>query len=108
MLHITLFRDSQVSFLRALDEAGVSYECDATAPPSLPSRTEIDVVRTLANLERLAEVITNWRAEQSGRLVMLALNDESVTEAARFSATDLLDEFPRVASVSIVEVPASH
>lgn len=108
MLHITLFRDSQVSFLRALDEAGVSYECDATALHSLPSRTEIDVVRTLANLERLAEVITNWRTEESGRLVMLALKDESVTEAARFSAIDLLDQFPSIASISIVEVRASH
>ena len=96
-MRIALFKDSQASFVQALDDAGVPYE-EQQAPPgqAMASGAMIAIAQTAAIAGAVATVLVAWLKARSSRKVILTLHDKRIVHLEGYSVEQVQELLPLV------------
>jgi hypothetical protein len=96
-VRIALFKDSQPSFLQALDDAGVPYEELGVAPGQvMASGAMIVIAQTAAIAGSIATVLVAWLKGRASRKVMLTLHDKTIVHLEGYSVEQVRELLPLV------------
>jgi len=89
-VHLTLFRNSEVSFLQLLNDADVRYEKRNPNNGSvMASGTMIILGQTAAIAGSVATVIITWLKERSSRKIIITLKDKQVVHLEGYSVGEV-------------------
>ncbi|GAA4871083.1 effector-associated constant component EACC1 [Luteimonas vadosa] len=96
-MRIALFKDSDESFTRALDDAGVPY-AELKAPPGqvMAAGTMIAVAQTAAVAGPVAAVLVAWLKARASRKVILTLLDKRIVHLEGYSVDQVKELLPLV------------
>lgn len=103
-MRIALFKDSQVSFLQDLDEAGVPYEeLRVTQGKVMASGAMIVIAQTAAIAGSIATVLVAWLKSRASRKVMLTLHDRTIFHLEGYSVEQVLELLPLVDHGAVID-----
>lgn len=103
-LRFTLFRDSEASFLQALDEAGVEYRKHVPVPGvAMASGTAIEIVQTLATSGAIAAVLVAWLKARASRKIVLNTSTNEVVHLEGYSVKEVEALLPLVKSATAID-----
>lgn len=96
-MRVALFKDSQASFVQALDDAGVPYE-ELRAPPGpiMASSAMIAIAQTVAIAGAVASVLVAWLRARASRKVILTLHDKTIVHLEGYSVEQVRGLLPLV------------
>lgn len=106
VLELTLFKHSEKSFLRALDEAGIAHSRSimfSTAPQASGFKEVISAVSDAMPWNSIAKVIVAWIEVRSSREVMISTEDGQIFHAKGYSAAEIKELLPKSYSVMIID-----
>lgn len=96
-MRIALFKDSQASFLHALNDAGVPYEEHRIAPGQVMANCAmITVAQTAAIAGAVATVLVAWLKARASRKVILTLHDKRIVHLEGYSVEQVRELLPQV------------
>ena len=106
VLELTLFKHSEVSFLRALDEAGITHSRAAmfsTAPQASGFKEVISAVSDAMPWNAIAKVIVAWIEARNSREVMITTEEGKIFHAKGYSAAEIKKLLPQSHSVMVID-----
>lgn len=106
VLELTLFKHSEVSFLRALDEAGITHSRSvifSTAPQASGFKEVISAVSDAMPWSAIAKVIVAWIEAKNSREVMITTEDGKIFHAKGYSAEEIKGLLPQSYSVMVID-----
>lgn len=96
-MRIALFKDSQASFLQALDDAGVPYEERRIAPGQvMAGGAMVAIAQTAATAGAVATVLVAWLKARASRKVILTLHDKRIVHLEGYSVDQVRELLPLV------------
>jgi hypothetical protein len=103
-VRVALFKDSEVSFLQALDEAGIVYErAQPHAGSAMAAGTLVTVAQTAAVAGPVAGVLVAWLKARASRKVILSLHGNKVVHLEGYSVQQVKELLPQVEHMSVVD-----
>lgn len=96
-MRVALFKDSQASFVQALDDAVVAYE-ELRVPPGqvMASGSMIAIAQTAAVAGAVAAVLVAWLKARASRKVILTLHDKKIVHLEGYSVEQVRELLPLV------------
>lgn len=103
-MRIALFRDSEASFVRALSEAGITYEARALNSGSvMAAGTIIEVLQTIATPSAIAAVFVAWQKARASRKIILTLRGNKVVHLEGYSVEQAQELIPLIEHVAAID-----
>ncbi|PMR72066.1 hypothetical protein [Billgrantia endophytica] len=106
VLEFTLYKHSEASFLRALDEAGVAHSRTvifSTTPQATGVKEVISAVSDAMPWNAIAKVIVAWIEARNNREVMITTDDGKIFHAKGYSAAEVKEFLPQSYSVMVID-----
>ncbi|HCS29176.1 MAG TPA: hypothetical protein DIW43_17085 [Spongiibacteraceae bacterium] len=106
VLELTLFKHSESSFIRALDEAGIAHSRASmyvTGPQASGFKEIISAVSDAMPWNAIAKVMKAWIDARASREVMIQTKDGEVIHAKGYSPEELKKVLPLSQSVMIID-----
>ena len=106
VLELTLFKNSEASFLRALDEAGITHSRPlmfSTTPQASGLKEVISAVSDAMPWKAIAKVIVAWIEARNSREVMITTEDGKIFHAKGYSAAEIKELHPQSYSVMVID-----
>ena len=103
-MRVALFKDSQASFLKDLDDAGVTYEELGVSPGQvMASGTMIVIAQTAAIAGAMATVLVAWLKARASRKVVLTLHDKTIFHLEGYSVEQVRELLPLVDHGAVID-----
>jgi hypothetical protein len=105
-LELTLFKHSESSFLRALDEAGITHSRASmygTGPQASGFKEIISAVSDAMPWNAIAKVMKAWIEARASREIMIQTKDGEVIHAKGYSSEELKKVLPLSQSVMVID-----
>lgn len=103
-MRIALFKDSEASFIRALDESGITYEARALNSGSvMASGTIIEVLQTIATPGAIAAVFVGWLKARASRKIILTLHGNKVVHLEGYSVEQAKELVPLIEHMAAID-----
>ena len=103
-MHIELFKDSQDSYLRALQEVQVTAIQRQPLPGViLNSGFRFFVEKAVELAGPISEATVKWLNARGSRKVILTRKDGSVTHIEGYSASELAEVFPLIERLTVID-----
>ncbi len=103
-MRVALFKDSQASFLQALNEAGIPFEKLKAAPGSvMASGAMVIIAQTVAIVGAIAPVLVAWLKGRASRKIILTLQDRTIIHVEGYSLEQVRELIPLIASMAVID-----
>lgn len=103
-MRIALFKNSEASFIRALDEAGVIYEARAlNSGAVMAAGTIIEVLQTIATPGAIAAVFVAWQKARASRKIILTLHGNRVVHLEGYSVEQVKELVPLIDHMAAID-----
>lgn len=106
VLELTLFKHSEASFLRSLDEAGIAHSrvgMFSIAPQASGFKEVISAVSDAMPWNAIAKVMVAWIEARNSREVMITTEDGKIFHAKGYSSAEIKELLPRSYSIMIID-----
>ena len=108
-MRIALYKDSQASFLRALDAAAISYEEIRPMPGQVvASGTVVVVAQTAAIAGSIATVLVAWIKARASRKIILTLQGNRVVQLEGYTVEQVQELLSSVEHMTAIDTLAAH
>jgi hypothetical protein len=106
-MQIALFKNSEASFIRALGEAGITYEARALNSGSvMAAGAIIEVLQTVVTPSAIAAMFVAWQKARASRKIILTLRGNKVVHLEGYSAEQAQELIPLVEHVAAIDTQA--
>lgn len=103
-MRVALFKDSQASFLQALDEAGISYEERRPIPGQImASGSMVLIAQTAAITGSIATVLVAWIKARASRKIILTLQGNKVVHLEGYTIEQVRELLPLVDHMTAID-----
>ena len=103
-MRVVLFKDSEATFLQALDNADIAYEKVLPRVGSvMAAGTLVTVAQTAAVAGPVAGVLVAWLRARASRKVILSLHGNKVVHLEGYSVQQVKELLPQVEHMSVVD-----
>jgi hypothetical protein len=103
-MRIALFKDSEASFLQALDDADIPYALLESKPNvAMAAGTMITVAQTVAISGAVATVLVNWIKARASRKIILTLQGNKVVHLEGYSTKQAQELLPLVEHLAAID-----
>ena len=109
MVRVALFKDSEASFLQALEEAGIAYEkAQPRVGSVMAAGALVTMAQTAAVAGPVAGVLVAWLKARASRKVILSLRGNKVVYLEGYSVQQVKELLPQVEHMSVVDTKPSE
>ena len=103
-MRVALFKDSQASFLQALDEAGIPYEEVRFAPGQvMASGSMVLIAQTAAVAGSIATVLVAWIKARASRKIILTLQGNKIVHLETCTVDQVRELLPLVEQMTAID-----
>lgn len=100
----SLFKDSEKSFLAALDEAAIDYNpVAALSTTILASGGLIAIAQTIVSSGAVAAIVVAWLKARASRKVIVTTNENQVVHVEGYSVDEVEKILAIAASVAVID-----
>jgi hypothetical protein len=103
-MRVALFKDSEASFLQALEDADISYE--KLSPPRdtvMAAGTMVVIAQTAAIAGSVATVLVAWVKARASRKVILTIQGNKVVHLEGYTVEQVKELLPLVAHMAAID-----
>lgn len=111
VVRLSLFKDSQVSFLAALDEANIHHQRIHLFSSGAQASGIVETISALSDAmpwNALAKVIVAWIDARKSREVMIQTADGQTIHAKGYSAEEVQKFLPGSETIAIIDTGGSE
>lgn len=111
VVRLSLFKDSQVSFLAALDEANIHHQRIHLFSSGVRASGIIETISALSDAmpwNALAKVIVAWLDARKSREVMIQMGDGKTIHAKGYSAEEVEKFLPISTTIAVIDTGSSE
>ncbi len=101
-MRIALFKDSEASFIRALDEAGIPYESRMQFSV-MAAPTMVEILQTVATPGAIAAVFVAWQKARASRKIILTLHGNKVVHLEGYSVDQAKELVPLIDHMAAID-----
>lgn len=110
VLELTLFKHSEETFLRALDEAGIAHSrvsVFSSAPQAAGFKEIISAVSDAMPWNTISKVMIAWIEAKNSREIIIQTNDGKIVHAKGYSAVEIKEFLLQSHSVMVIETKSN-
>lgn len=111
VVRLSLFKDSQVSFLAALDAANIHHQRVHLFSSGVRASGIIETISALSDAmpwNALAKVIVAWIDARKSREVMIQMGDGTTIHAKGYSAEEVEKFLPISTTIAVIDAGSSE
>lgn len=111
VVRLSLFKDSQVSFLAALDDANIQHQRVHLFSSGAQASGIVETISALSDAmpwNALAKVIVAWIDARKSREVLIQTADGKTIHAKGYSAEEVQKFLPISATIAVIDTDSSE